>query len=508
MNIFSNLMNNTGDWIAGKLAPYINDALGVRYQILGNYYEGNHRPQLKRKDGQPDDNIMQNYVGLATNRSISRLFRGGLKFVLPDGADEQQEYLDKVWDLNKKEILLMQVGLHGATYGTPYIKICPDELQEPYTGEWYPRLIPIDPEIVRIRTDAADMNEVEEYRIEYKTKQIDEAGGVREIGHRELTKRIEAPEVKGDYEPKPDSWVIEEWEQGTIYGNIWTLVSSTPWEYDFPPIIHWKNLPSLKSCYGNDDESDGINIQDKSNFVVSNTGKIIKFYAHPETIMTGASVGDLKEVPSSVGVLRAISNPEAKVYNLEMGSDLASSRAFALDLRQSIFDVAREVDISSMADKLGALTNFGLQVLWSDAMDKTNTKRQLYGDAILELNRRLLVLADYTMEASNPGTLQWGDPLPVNIMEEMTADEKALSMGVVDKETVAKRYESRYGKKWEDIKAALEEQQAADNKNNANIGAEILKRFSQGGGVEMPTKQGIMNQQKEMINGNKPNTTR
>jgi hypothetical protein len=178
-----------------------------------------------------------------------------------------------------------------------------------------------------------------------------------------------------------------------------------------------------------------------------------------------------------------------------MLSDLASSRAFALDLRQSIFDTSREVDISSMADKLGALTNFGLQVLWSDAIDKNDTKRQLYGDFLIELNRRLLVLADFTGEQSNPGTLQWGNALPINVIEEMTADEKALNMGIIDKETVAKRYQSRYGKEWEDIKAALEDEQAQANANNADIGSMILRNFNRGGGVEQPNQQPMMNKQ-------------
>jgi hypothetical protein len=216
---------------------------------------------------------------------------------------------------------------------------------------------------------------------------------------------------------------------------------------------------------------------------VSNTGKIIKFFAHPQTIGTGFSVKQMEKLEGSVDAFYAIPSADAKVYNLEMNSDLASSVAFGQNLRQSIFDISREVDISSMADKLGQLTNFGLQVLWSDAIDKNNTKRQLYGDALLELNRRLLVLANYEGEQSNPGSIQWGNPLPVNIMEEMTADEKALSMGVIDKEAVANRYTERYGKSYEDIKAAIEKEQAKAKENEANIGAMILNNFKNGKGV-------------------------
>src|SRR5512139_1510028 len=122
MSIFDSMGNAVGNWLAGYIAPKINDSMGRTQTILGTYYTGDHRPQLKRKEGVQDDNIILNFTGLAVDRSVSRLFRGGVRFMLPEGADAQQEYIDRVWDLNKKEIILYQSGLHGAVYGTPYFK--------------------------------------------------------------------------------------------------------------------------------------------------------------------------------------------------------------------------------------------------------------------------------------------------------------------------------------------------------------------------------------------------
>lgn len=486
-NLWTNMMNSAGDWMAAKIAPYIQDALGMRGAMLANYYSGDHRPQLKTKVGQQDDNIVQNFVGLAVDRSVSRLYRGGVQFVLPDGATTQKEYLDKVWDLNKKEIILYQVGLHGAVYGTAFFKICPDELVDPMTNKIYPRLIAIDPEIIRVECAPQDMNDIERYIIEYKLIRKNDAGRPEEVAFREITRQA-ADNEQYDTPDGPESlasetWVIEEWEQSAQFGNQWTLVSSTPWPYEFPPIIHWKNLPSLKSCYGSGDIDDAINVQDKSNFVVSNTGKIIKFHAHPETIGTGFSADSIKKLDGAVGAFHIISTPEAKVFNLEMQSDLASSRAFALDLRQSIFDISREVDLTSISDKLGALTNFGLHVLYTDALDKNDTKRQLYGDALKELNRRLLVLAGNDGIQSDPGKIAWGDALITNPLEEMQVDQLALDMRIVDRETVSERYKARYGKSWDDIQKALAQEGRGDNANNANIGATILRNFNQGGGA-------------------------
>ena len=481
-NLFQNLTNNLGAWLGAQIAPYINDQLGGGYSVLGRYYKGDHNKQLKQKVGAQDENIIQNFVGLAVDRSVSRLFRGGIQFNLPDGATAQQEYINKLWDLNKKEIILYQVALHGAVYGTTYFKICPDEVLDPYTGAIYPRLVALDPEIIRIKVDSSDMNDVEQYRIEY-TSDEHRDGRMVAVSHREITRHSKPEdysdkEMPEDSEAERDTWIIEEWEQ--YGGGAWQLKESVEWPYDFPNIIHWKNLPSLKSCYGDSDIDDAINVQDKSNFVVSNTGKIIKFHAHPETIGTGFSVAQMQKFDAAVGSFHAIPNENAKVYNLEMGSDLASSRAFALDLRQSIFDISREVDISSMAEKLGSLTNFGLHVLYGDAIDKNDTKRQLYSDALKELNRRLLVIAGYEMQASDPGKITWGEALITNVLEDMQADQLALGMGIIDKQTIIARYQARYGVDAETVLANLANETATANAANANIGAQILRNFSQG----------------------------
>jgi hypothetical protein len=171
----------------------------------------------------------------------------------------------------------------------------------------------------------------------------------------------------------------------------------------------------------------------------------------------------------AVGRLLVIPDVDAKIGMLESNSDLVSSRAFANDLHKSIFDISREVDPSSVENRIGTLTNFGVRVLYTDAINKNDTKRQLYGDALLELNRRLLVLANWTGEASRPGSITWGEALPINILEEMQADEAALRMGIVDKETVAMRYFTRYGVEWETIEANMAEDEPEPIEETTNI---------------------------------------
>jgi hypothetical protein len=513
-NLFSTMGNRIGQAIGGWLSPFIGgglnnsydmpaEDLARRYATLRNYYNGDHKQNLKSQDGAQNDNVTQNWIGNLEDKAIARMFRGGVQFNLPDGATAQQEYINRVWDINKKEIILFQYRLHGGVYGTPYFKVCPDEMIDPYTDKIYPRLVALDPEIVRINPSQEDVSEVESYVIEYSTKHKDASGKISEVGHREITRHAKDGE---EYEKEDktveiltsDSWVVEEYELSVLYGNKWTLVSTTPWEYNFPPIIHQKNLPSLRSCYGDSDFDDVINVQDRNNFVISNTSKIVKFFANPITFIFGTSAKTMKEnkLDSPVGALYAIPDKDAKAMNLEMSSDLSSSRDLSQDLKAAVYEISREVSTDSIGDKLGQLTNFGLRVLYTDALDKTDTQRQLYGDALKELNRRLLVLANFTGEQSNPGKITWGEALINNVVEDLTADEKALGMGIIDKETITKRYQSRYGVSYEDVQKKLADEKKEANANNSNIGAEILRRFNQGQGAEAQNVNGN--------NGNRP----
>ena len=496
-NLFSTFGNKIGQAIGGWLSPFIGgtnntyempkEDLAYRYSVLRNYYNGDHRPQLKNQEGQ-NDNISENWIGNIEDKAISRMYRGGIQFNLPDVAKKQQEYIDRLWDLNKKEIILYQYRLHGGVYGTSYFKICPDELTDPYTGDVYPRLVPLDPEIIRIHTSHDDMNEVRAYVISYShgkkmsweiTYRSDMAYG---FDNNNAVIIGEAYRDESDNETAEENitWLVVEIEQEG--GGPKVVKSETDWPYNFPPIIHQKNLPSLKSCYGDSDFDDVINVQDKSNFVVSNTSKIVKFFANPITFIFGISAKSMKEnkLDSPVGALYAIPDNEAKAMNLEMSSDLSSSRNLSQDLKAAVYEISREVSTDSIGDKLGQLTNFGLRVLYMDALDKTDTQRQLYGDALKELNRRLLVLANYTGVQSDPGKIAWGDALITNVLEDMQADQLALGMGIIDKETIIARYQMRYGVDAETVMANLANEAATANAANANIGATILRNFNQG----------------------------
>jgi hypothetical protein len=274
------------------------------------------------------------------------------------------------------------------------------------------------------------------------------------------------------------SWVVEKWEAGGR-SSAWNLLSSTVWPYPFPPIIHCQNLPSLFSVYGVDGFNGGLDVQDKYNFVQSNLLKIIRYHAHPKTWGRGIpSNAGAEKVSWGADEMIKFTSESAQISNLEMQSDLGSSRNIAQDLKGAIFEMARVVDVASLKDKIGALTNFGLRVIYNDALAKNATKRDLYGDAFEELNRRLLLIAG-APDSSNH--VVWGDDMPFDEKESSAILVQDLNAGLVSKETAS----TQRGYTWkssEDGKVQGEQDKiAAEKQADGNAATDALASLFAGG---------------------------
>jgi hypothetical protein len=185
-----------------------------------------------------------------------------------------------------------------------------------------------------------------------------------------------------------------------------------------------------------------IAVNNSINFLASNTQRIIKYHAHPRTVGTGIE-SPSKLATTSVEGLWTIGSPEAKIYNLEMQGDLSASLNWLAYMVGYAYSRHQAVDLVSLRDQLGRLTNFQLQTLYKDALDKLRVKRILYGRGLAELSRRALVLSGMS-DAGLP-TIHWPEPLPYNDLEEIQAIEKEMDIGILSHESAA----SLRGRDWE-----------------------------------------------------------
>jgi hypothetical protein len=458
MAIWDKLIDSISQRVADRISANVQPIVTARA-----YRSGYYKPQLKVASGQFDDNIGLNLAGLLVNRVVSQMLGGGFTFDFEgDTETVQEQYVNAVLEANKQEVLFHRAGTTASEAGTGYLMILPGGVVGE-DGQVYPRLQLVDPLFVTIETLPEDYEVVIRYTIQYKFKNADG----KELGRRRVIEH-QAPAVAEDgTQSGGDTWQILDYEQ--LPNGVWVLTGQTPWPYDFPPMLHWQNLPSSHSVYGEPDLTQAqIDLQDRINFVASNISKLIRYYAHPMRYAINASLEKIDVGPDK---MVKITGADADIRQLEALGDLTASMNYLTMLRQALFACGRVVDIDSVQDKLGTLTNFGLRVLYADNLNLIATHRELFGDMLEELARRLQILNG--MQAI-PTTVVWPDFLPVNEVEEQQALSGDLANGLVSKETASRQR----GYNWDEESERLQEEQAAGD----NIGAAILRAFDRGQG--------------------------
>lgn len=405
-------------------------------------YYGKLPPALKVKPGAADDNIRLNYARMIVDKGVSFLFGQEVGFELSETEEtEAEQWLDAVWARNRKMTLLQNAALVGGVTGHVFIKIVP--------AQPYPRLVVVDPETVTVSLAPDDAQQILSYQIAYTSK--DPKTG-KPVGIRQVIERDGA------------RWRITD-QIGDLERLTWTTVGEAVWPYEFSPIVDCQNLPAPGEFWGQSDlEDDVIEIIRAINFIASNTARIIRFHAHPKTWGRGFMAKDLR-----IGVDETIILPgeNAELRNLEMQSDLASSLRYLDTLRQALHEISRVPEVATgNLDRAGSLSGVALQILYQPLLEKTGTKRLLYGDMLVELNRRLLAIGGYGDDLHT--TLHWQEVLPQDQMQERQAALIDMQLGV-SQDTLLQRL--GYDPDLERQKREL---------NSAQLGEQILSAFDRG----------------------------
>lgn len=462
MAFYDDVINRIGDWLGSHIADaLLSSSQRERMENITqrrSYRDGVQRRSLKVKPGRTDDNVTLNLIGKAVDQSLSMLFGEGIKVDLggvDDPKDENQDWLDKAWRVNDQDILLKRLGMMGADSGVCIAKLKPNE-REDYTGTAYPRIVAMDPLYTEIKTNPNDWEQILAYVMQYSIKDEND----KDKTYRQTIKIVDGV------------WVIT--DEIADRGGKFQLTNEEVWEWDFSPVVSWQNLPSVRDVYGRPDITDDlIRLQDKINYAASNINKIVRMHAHPKTYATGFAAGQAETVEWGPDDLMKLPK-EASVGNLEMQSDLIASREWVSYLTKELNSIMRAVDISTVKDKLGQLTNFGVRMMYQDALAKNHDKRDLYGAAIEDLSRRMLQMDGRYNVNFEPITVIWPDPLPSNEKEEVEAYSTDLSLGIVSKQTVSKKR----GYDYEAEKERIDQERAEEG----NIGTELLNQFIQGRG--------------------------
>lgn len=340
------------------------------------YYGEMPRP-LRVRPGDPDDNILLNFPRLVVDKGVSALF--GAEPGLAVGGDARgeraQAWLDRVWEANRKGALLHAIGVNGAVCGHAFVRIRPGA-----AGAGLPRLVNLDPQTVSVFHEADDYEAVTAYRLEWHG--MDPRSG-RPCAFRETIERRRGG---------PAPWSVR--TEASEGDGPWRTASEAAWPFAWPPIAGCQNLPAPNEVWGVGDlEGDVLAVCSAINFTLSNMARILRFHAHPKTWGSGFSA---RQLDVAVDGLTILPSPDARLQNLEMQSDLGSSLQMYGRLKEALHEIARIPEVAmGRLEGLGALSGTALRILYEPLVEKTRTKRLLYGELLEDLGRRLLEMGGF-----------------------------------------------------------------------------------------------------------------
>ena len=373
-------------------------------------YHGTLPPPFTVTPNGTDDNVVANKARVIVNKGVSFLFERPIDFELggDEGADTPaEEYLDRVWQRNRQATTLQKLAMNGSVCGHIFVKLVlrPGDV---------PRLIVLDPAMVSVEWDDADIELVTRYRVQWTA--LDPST------RRPLLRR-QVIEPDG-----PLRWRILDQESGPD-GLTWRTTATPLWPYPFPPIVDGQNLPLPNEYWGESDlESDVIDLIIARSRTLSNLARIIRFHGHPLTWGKGFSANQLNRSPDNTVVLPSA---DAELHNLEMVSDLHSHMEYDRRLDEAIHEIARIPAIATgKVENIGQLSGLAMQILFAPLVEKTETKRSTYGDFLTELNRRLLILGGYDAEAATPVSIRWPEILPGDPLTERNVALLDKELGV------------------------------------------------------------------------------
>ena len=133
-----------------------------------------------------------------------------------------------------------------------------------------------------------------------------------------------------------------------------------------------------------------IPLQKELNAKVTDVSDIINYHSAPITIIQGAKSKNLEKGAKKVwGGLPK----DAKVYNLELNSDLNASNNFISTIKTAIHELSNTPE-DSLGGKsaVSNTTGVALQIKYAPILEKTWLKRQTYGGGIKDVCRLIIKL--------------------------------------------------------------------------------------------------------------------
>lgn len=289
------------------------------------------------------------------------------------------DFLNGVWDSNKRDILALEIGQTKSVTGEAWVKVdyeSPEDMHDPF--EEYPdgkmKLSVIPTQYCYPVFNQHNKEVLEELLIMYPISKEKRTGILRS-----KTKMV--TEIYKEFWTKDQIIVYE--------GNIKVDEMENP--YGIIPFVQIKNFPIAGRDHGISDLDDIIPLNTELNTKRSDISEIIDYHSAPVTMIFGAKIGNLEKGANKVwGGLPK----DAKVSNLELKGDLVASNTYAETVKTAMCEIGAVPEtVLGGASAISNTSGVALQYMNLPLIEKTRVKRLHTKEGFELVNKMILHIA-------------------------------------------------------------------------------------------------------------------
>ncbi len=396
--------------------------------------------KVSRHDGSIREIVIENDIAWRIHTMVDFMFGKPITMVSTARDEglrrEIERALDEVWESSGGIALLQDMALLGHVYGHVDLALRDGDPESSLSkAAAAVRIEVIEPTRGIPVVDPTDYRRLLAYIIhmERPLNRVERESRLRRVLKGELGTRATATTTE----------VISAHAR-QVYEND-TLIDSSPGSLagDRVPVVHIQNLSNPFRYEGQGEVEAMMPLQDELNTRLSDRANRVTMQSFKMFLAKG--LDGMQDAPVGPGQVWMTSNPQASIETFGGDGSSPSEDAHIEQIREALDKVSGVPPLASgvVRAKIGNLTSANaLRITLMGILSKTARKRVTYGRGLTQMSELVLARLDSlgvlrTDPADRGVKIEWPDPLPEDVMEQVAAARAKQELGVPSERVLA-----------------------------------------------------------------------
>ncbi len=359
------------DVVGNAMSAVYRDAAAqriARYRENWLFYRGDHWPN-PYQDGKLKP--VTNFCKKIADKGVDWMIAKGWTTSTPTGNEGIAEYLERVWQYNGRDTIMLNAVGFGAVAGDSFLYVTvrtkDDEGKDLPKDQWWIKVDSLNPAYVFPFFDAKDRHLMTACLIQFPILYEGRVQLYSLFIERDTWQEFFDNQPSGGKKPNP-------------FGKV--------------NVVHIPNLPQSDSLFGTADLDPIKQLNQTYNGLTHTVEQIITYQGEPTTLIFGARASELERGANKVWSNLPI---DAKVENLQLTTDLAAINTHIDRTEQSILVMGEtpKVALENLdSTRMSNTSGIAMQLMFKPLLDKTDRRRFSWKLGLTKVNELILIAGD------------------------------------------------------------------------------------------------------------------